>query len=133
MASEEAMIVAGIGCRHGTPSADVVDLIFVTLSSLGIAREDLSAIATETSKADEYGIVNAARSLSVPVVRCPVADLGRVADRVMTRSLRVQAIKGVPSIAEASALVAAGHNARLLGARVAARKVTCAIAIGEGS
>jgi cobalt-precorrin 5A hydrolase len=62
-----------------------------------------------------------------------VADLGRVADQVLTRSLRVQAIKGVPSIAEASALVAAGLNARLLGARVAANKVTCAIAVGEGS
>jgi cobalt-precorrin 5A hydrolase len=133
MASEEAMIVAGIGCGQGTPSADVVSLIFATLSSLGIAREDLSAIATETSKADECGIVDAARSLSVPVVRCPVADLGRVADRVITLSQRVQAIKGVPSIAEASALVAAGHNARLLGARVAANKVTCAIAVGEGS
>ena len=33
----------------------------------------------------------------------------------------------------ASALVAAGSNARLLGARVAANKITCAIAIGEGS
>jgi cobalt-precorrin 5A hydrolase len=111
----------------------VVSLIFAALSTFGIAHEDLSAIATETSKADESGIANAARSLSVPLVRCPVADLGRVADRVMTRSSRVQALKGVPSIAEASALVAAGHNARLLGARVAANKVTCAIAIGEGS
>ena len=58
---------------------------------------------------------------------------GIVADQVLTRSPRVQAIKGVPSIAEASALVAAGRNARLLGARVSANKVTCAIAIGEGS
>jgi cobalt-precorrin 5A hydrolase len=133
MASEEAMIVAGIGCGRGTPSADVVRLISTALSSFGIAQDKLSAIATETSKASEAGIVDAARSLSVPVVRCPVADLGRVADQVVTRSSRVQAIKGVPSIAEASALVAAGHNARLLGARVAANKVTCAIAIGEGS
>jgi cobalt-precorrin 5A hydrolase len=133
MASEEAMIVAGIGCGRGTPTDDVVSLIFAALSNFGIAHEDLSAIATETSKADEQGIADAARRLSVPLVRCPVADLGRVADRVLTRSLRVQAIKGVPSIAEASALVAAGHNARLHGARVAANKLTCAIAIGEGA
>jgi cobalt-precorrin 5A hydrolase len=132
MAGEEAMIVAGIGCGRGTPPEDVVSLVFAALSTFGIARDDLSAIATETSKADERGIANAARSLSVPLVRCPVADLGRVADQVVTRSSRVQALKGVPSIAEASALVAAGHNARLLGARIAAGKVTCAIAIGEG-
>ncbi len=127
------MIVAGIGCGSGTSTEDIVSLIAVALSNFGIARENLSAIATEGSKADERGIVGAARSLSIPVLRCPVADLGRVADRVLTRSLRVQEIKGVPSIAEASALVAAGPNARLLGARVAANRVTCAIAIGEGS
>ena len=109
------MIIAGIGCGRETSSEDIVSLISVALSNFGIARENLTAIATETSKADEHGIAGAARSLSVPVVRCPVADLGLVADRVLTRSLRVQEIKGVPSIAEASALVAAGSNARLLG------------------
>jgi cobalt-precorrin 5A hydrolase len=133
MASEEAMIVAGIGCGRGTSCEDILNLIVATLSNFGIAQENLTAIATESSKADERGIASAARSLSLPIVRCPVAELGRVADQVLTRSLRVQEIKGVPSIAEASALVAAGHNARLLGARVAANRVTCAIAIGEGS
>jgi cobalt-precorrin 5A hydrolase len=127
------MIVAGIGCGRETSSEDIVSLISVALSTFGITPENLTAIATETSKADEQGIAGAARSLSVPIVRCPIADLGSVADRVLTRSLRVQEIKGVPSIAEASALVAAGSNARLLGARVAANKITCAIAIGEGS
>jgi cobalt-precorrin 5A hydrolase len=127
------MIVAGVGCGHGTSSEDIVSLIVTALSNFGIAQEDLTAIATESSKADERGIAGAAKSLSIPVLRCPVADLGRVADQVLTRSLRVQQIKGVPSIGEASALVAAGTNARLLGARVAANKVTCAIAIGEGS
>ena len=127
------MIVAGIGCGRDTSSEDIVSLIFLALSNFGIAQEDLTAIATETSKADQRGIANAARSLSVPILRCPVADLGRVADQVLTRSSRVQELKGVPSIAEASALVAAGPNARLLGARVVAKKVTCAIAIGEGS
>src|SRR5205085_3348532 len=105
MASEEAMIVAGIGCGRGTSAEDIVSLIFTALSKFGIAQEHLSAIATETSKADERGIANAARSLSIPIVRCPIADLGRVTGQVLTRSLRVQEIKGVPSIAEASALV----------------------------
>jgi cobalt-precorrin 5A hydrolase len=133
MASEEAMIVAGIGCGRGTLSEDIVSLILTVLASFGIAREKLDAIATEASKGDESGIANAAQSLSVPLVRCSLADLDGAADRVVTRSSRVQALKGVPSIAEASALVAAGRNARLLGARVAANKVTCAIAISEGS
>jgi cobalt-precorrin 5A hydrolase len=127
------MIVAGIGCGRGTSAEDIVSLIAVALSDFGIAQKNLTAIATESSKADERGIADAAQSLSIPVLRCQMADLGRVADQVLTRSLRVQEIKGVPSVAEASALVAAGPNARLLGARVAANKITCAIAIGEGA
>ena len=127
------MIVAGIGCGRGTSAEDIVSLIAVALSDFGIAQKNLTAIATESSKADERGIADAAQSLSIPVLRCQMADLGRVADQVLTRSLRVQEIKGVPSVAEASAVVAAGPNARLLGARVAANKVTCAIAVGEGS
>jgi cobalt-precorrin 5A hydrolase len=133
MASEEAMIVAGIGCRRGTLSEDIVSLILKTLGTLDIAPDRLDAIATEAAKADEQGIAAAARSLSVRLIQCSIADLDRVADKVVTRSSRVRALKGVPSIAEASALVAAGHNARLLGARVAAEKATCAIAISEGS
>src|SRR5258708_25067019 len=119
MASEEAMIVAGIGCGRETSSEDIVSLIFVALSNFGIAQENLTAIATETSKADERGIASAARSLSIPIVRCPVADLGRRAHQVLTRSFCVQAIKGDPAHAEASALVAAAPNAPLLGPRAA--------------
>jgi cobalt-precorrin 5A hydrolase len=132
MAGEEAMIVAGIGCKRGTSSEDVVGSILAVLWNFGIARENLDAIATEASKAGERGIADAARSLSVRLIRCSTAELDRVADKVVTRSSRVQALKGVPSISEASALVAAGHNARLLGARVASDKVTCAIAVSEG-
>ena len=91
------------------------------------------AVATEASKAGEGGIASAVRSLSVRLIPCSLTDLEAVTDKIVTRSARVQALKGVQSIAEASALIAAGRNARLLGARIAANKVTCAIAISEGS
>jgi cobalt-precorrin 5A hydrolase len=127
------MIIAGIGCKRGTSSEELVSLISAVLAAHDIARDKLDAIATETLKADEAGIAGAAQQLSVCVVRCSLLDLDGIADKVLTHSERVRAIKGVPSIAEASALLAAGHNARLLGARVAAGNATCAIAIGEGS
>jgi cobalt-precorrin 5A hydrolase len=132
MAGDEAMIAVGIGCKRGAPSEDIVSLILALLANFGVDRANLDAIASEASKADEGGIAEAARLLSVRLIRCSIADLDRAADKVLTRSLRVRALKGVPSIAEASALVAAGRNARLLGARVASEKVTCAIAIGKG-
>ena len=60
------MIVAGIGCGRETSSEDIVSLISVALSNFGIARENLTAIATETSKADERGIAGAARRCRFP-------------------------------------------------------------------
>ena len=65
-------------------------------------------------------------------VACTLAELDRVANRVLTPSRVVQEKTGVPSIAEASALLAAGANARLLGARLAEGTVTCAVATGDG-
>ena len=126
------MIVAGIGCGRGVRSEDIVRLIGTALASFGIARENLDAVATEASKAGEGGIASAVRSLSVRLIPCSLTDLEAVTDKIVTRSARVQALKGIPSIAEASALVAAGRNARLLGARIAANRITCAIAISEG-
>ena len=74
------MIVAGIGCGRETAAEDIVSLIAVALSNFGIAQENLTAIATESSKADERGIAGAARSRRFRL-RCPVADLGRVTTR----------------------------------------------------
>jgi cobalt-precorrin 5A hydrolase len=46
------MIVAGIGCGRGTSAEDIISLIAVALSNFGIAQKNLTAFATESSKAD---------------------------------------------------------------------------------
>ena len=126
------MIVAGVGCRRDTSAEEVERVVRLALGMFRLAPERLDAMATETDKALESGLVEAARLLSVRLVACTVSDLDRVAGEVLTPSLLVLATKGVPSIAEASALVVAGRNARLLGTRVATERATCAIAIGDG-
>jgi cobalt-precorrin 5A hydrolase len=126
------MIVAGVGCRRGTSAEEVERVVLKALSAFNVARASLDALATETAKADEPGIAEAARRLSLRLIACEMPDLERVADSVLTPSRLVLETKGVPSIAEASAMVVAGRNARLLGARVATAGATCAIAIGEG-
>jgi cobalt-precorrin 5A hydrolase len=128
MAREEAMIVAGVGCRRGTSAEEVERVVTMALDAFRVARGTLDAIATEAAKTAEPGITEAARRLSVAVVGCAKCDLAPV----LTPSALVLETTGVPSIAEASAIVVAGRNARLLGARVATPRATCAIAIGEG-
>jgi cobalt-precorrin 5A hydrolase len=132
MAREEAMIVAGVGCRRGTSAEEVERVVLKALGTFNVLHTSLDALATETAKAGEPGIAEAARRLSVRLIACEMSDLEHVADAVLTPSSLVLETKGVPSIAEASAMVAAGRNARLLGARVATAGATCAIAIGEG-
>lgn len=126
------MIVAGVGCRRGAPWRDIEALVLAALAAHGLARADLDALATETSKGGEPGIVETARRLSVALVSCAAPELNRVASAVLTPSARAQAVKGVPAVAEAAALVAAGRDARLLGPRIASGAATCAIAMGAG-
>ena len=126
------MIVAGVGCRRGATADDIERAVRLALGMFDLAPDRLDAVATESSKATEAGIVEAVQRLSVKLVACTVTDLDRVAGQVLTASLMVLEKKGVPSIAEASALVAAGRGARLLGTRVATATATCAIAVGEG-
>jgi cobalt-precorrin 5A hydrolase len=132
VAREEAMIVAGVGCRRGTSADELERVVRLALGLFDLPAERLEAIATESEKATEPGFPEVARRLSVKLVACTVTDLDRVAGRVLTASKLVLKAKGLPSIAEASALVVAGRNGRLLGTRVATERATCAIATGEG-
>jgi len=132
MAGEEAMIVAGVGCRRETSADELERVVRMALGMFDLPVERLDAIATESEKATDPAFAEAARRLSVRLVACTVDDLDRVAGRVLTPSKLVLKAKGLPSIAEASALVVAGREGRLLGTRVATERATCAIAIGEG-
>jgi cobalt-precorrin 5A hydrolase len=132
VACEEAVIVAGVGSRQGTDADELERVVRMALDLFRVAAERLDAIATESEKATAPAFPETARRLSVRLMACTVEELDRVAGQVLTPSKLVLKTKGVPSIAEASALVVAGRNARLLGTRVATAGATCAIAIGEG-
>ena len=126
------MIVAGIGFRRGTTADEIERVVRLALGLHELPAERLQAIATESEKAVDPALPEVARRLSARLVACTALDLDRVAGQVLTPSKFVLEAKGLPSIAEASAIVVAGRNARLLGARVATERATCAIATGEG-
>lgn len=126
------MIVAGIGCRRGTRAEVIEDVIRRALTAFGLMIRQLDVIATAEGKAQEPGLVDAARRMAVALVGCAPDEMRAIAGCALTVSARVAALKGVPSVAETAALAAAGRNARLLGPRVAMHGATCAIAVGEG-
>ena len=126
------MIVAGVGCRRGVSADEIEKVVRLALGVFQLPAERLDALATESEKAIEPAFAEVARRLSAKLVACTLDDLDKVAGQVLTPSKLVLESKGVPSIAEASALVIAGRNARLLGTRVATAQATCAIAVGDG-
>ena len=125
------MIVAGVGCRRGAAAADVKAAIRAALAQADVAAGALDAVATAAAKRNEAGIEAAAAELGVPVVLVPQAELNDAGGRTATRSARVLALVGVVSVAEASALAAAGPSARLLVPRLVVGAATCALAAAE--
>ncbi len=125
------MIVAGIGCRRGASAPEIEAAIRAALAQAGVADDALTAIATTAAKHDEPGIESAAANFGVRVVSISDAELKSVADRTETKSERVLALAGVPSVAEAAALAAAGPSARLISPRLVLGAAACALARSE--
>jgi len=126
------VIVAGVGSRREITADELERVVRMALGLFRLPAERLEALATESAKAREPAFLDTAQRLSVKLIGCTTDELNRVAGQVLTPSKLVLETKGVPSIAEASALVGAGRNARLLGTRVATERATCAIAVGDG-
>jgi len=122
------MIVAGIGCRRGAAVEDVLAAITVALGEAHLGAEALDWIAAPAEKGGEAGIVEAAERLRRPLILVPPDRLQAAGERTVTRSERVVALFAVPSVAEASALAAAGDTAQLLVSRRVAGGATCALA-----
>jgi cobalt-precorrin 5A hydrolase len=125
------MIVAGVGCRKGVQPGDVKAVILAALERAGIDLSELRLIATTYAKSREKGIEVAASVMRVPLVLVTPADLISAQMRVATRSERVEALVGVPSVAEAAALAAGGPAARLIAPRIVLGPATCALAATE--
>ena len=123
------MIVAGVGCKRGTPAPDIEAAIRAALARANLEIAVLDAVATTTAKAAEPGIGGAAARLGVSIVLVSDADLKAAGARTETRSARVLALTGAPSLAEAAALAAAGSSAHLIGPRLVLGTATCALAV----
>jgi len=117
------VIVAGFGFRGGAGGDSGA-------GALAATGRTPQALAAPMDKAPALAAL--AATLGVPVIG--VAPEALAAVRVLTDSPASRAARGTGSVAEASALAAAGPGARLLGPRVvsADRMATCALAEGDG-
>jgi cobalt-precorrin 5A hydrolase len=128
MALDQAMIVAGVGCRAGASAREVEAAIAAALDRAGLDASALDMIATSAAKATEPGIAEAASGRGVKLVVVAQGAFQAAGARTVTRSERVLKLTGAPSVSEAAAVAAAGPNARLVLPRVADGPATCALA-----
>jgi cobalt-precorrin 5A hydrolase len=123
-------VVAGIGFRHATAADEILDLV-----GHALARQPflLGSVATAADRADEPAIRAVAATLGVPLIGVSAEALIAMDARVVTRSARITATRGVGSVAEAAALAGAGPGATLILPRIASAGATCALALGPES
>jgi cobalt-precorrin 5A hydrolase len=131
------MIAAGLGCKRGCASADVLRALDLALASAGRVLADVQALYAPEFKAEEPALREVARQLDKPLRLLAMAELQRHASHALSHSEQVSIRFGVPSIAETAALAGASTHehprASLLGPRQIAGGASCALAIATPS
>jgi cobalt-precorrin 5A hydrolase len=127
---DEAMIVAGLGFRHGVSAEELLRVLEDAALRAALEVREVRKLATLARRSGEPGLVAVALCLALPIDAVDDEELR--ADTVTTRSARILERYGVGSVCEAAALAAAGPGARLKLARIAGPRTTCALAEGPG-
>jgi cobalt-precorrin 5A hydrolase len=125
----EAMIVAGVGCRKGATAEQIIAVVQQAIGQHGLALTDIGLLATGEIKRHENGISEAATKLGVPLLVLDDGRLRAAAPGCLTSSAASMEAAGVPSLSEAAAIAGAAGGGRLLGPRLIADGVTCALGI----
>jgi len=140
----EVVVVAGLGCRAGCLTRDIFEALTCALQSAYIHISILSQLYALDTKRSEAGLHETAVLVRKPLAWLSLEQLRARSAEVLTHSPRVQALFGVPSVAETAALAGAYQlqqrssdtrandsarpPARLLGPRVSVGAATCALA-----
>jgi cobalt-precorrin 5A hydrolase / precorrin-3B C17-methyltransferase len=94
-------LVVGVGASRGVSADEVLDAVDRALAAGGLSEASVARLASVDAKADEAGILEAARRRGWPVVFHPAEHLAKV--EVPNPSEVVLAEVGTPSVAEAAA------------------------------
>ena len=108
------LLVLGMGCESGAPTADLLALAAQGLREAGLEPAALVALASIDSKADEPAIMAVAAHYGIPVQFFDAATLERETPRLQNPSELVFSRVGCHGVAEAAALAAAGPEGRLV-------------------
>lgn len=118
----------GIGCEKHTPQELISEAVTQVFRSHHLALEAIAGLATIDLKAEEKGLVDFAQKHNLPLVTFTASELAQVS--VPNPSDIVYKTVSTPSVAEASALLAAEQSTLLITKQVL-KRVTVAIALAS--
>lgn len=129
----EAMkhLIVGVGCRRGTPCNTIVMAVREALATAGCDLAQVRLLASADLKADEPGLLEAARELGVPL-RLIASEEIRGTIYAFEHSKLAQEKVDLPAVAEPAALLA-GRRTRFVLPRQILHGVTVAIAREDSS
>ena len=119
-------VIVGIGCRRGTEGETISAAIREILIMAGIDLEEVRFLASADSKSDEEGLIEAAKSLDIPLRFIPSEAIRGAAGQVQ-QSAFVEEKVGLPAVAEPAALLG-GRRTKLIWPRTICNGVTVALA-----
>jgi cobalt-precorrin 5A hydrolase len=120
-------VIVGVGCRRGTSAEKIVATVTGALEKIPVGLSRVRLLASADVKAQEEGLMEAARRLGVPLRIVPSEEI-RAAGRDFARSDFVMEKVDLPAVAEPAALLA-GRRTRLLLPKTARDGVTVAVAV----
>ena len=125
-------LVIGVGFRKACSAETLAALIRRSLASAAADHPwsaGRPAILATIAEKDRPPLREAAAGLGLDVVLLPKSALLATDDRITVASEIAKACLGIPSVAEAAALAAAGPGSRLIVTRISVADATCAVAV----
>lgn len=122
-------VMLGVGCARGCQPDELIDLVMQELAHADINAAAIAGVFSVDLKADEPALQALASMLAVPLRVFDRETLADEAPRLATPSATVEVEIGIPGVAEAAALAAAGPEGRLIHPKVKSANATMALAL----
>jgi cobalt-precorrin 5A hydrolase/precorrin-3B C17-methyltransferase len=123
------VLAVGVGCEKGAPAAELSALARAALAEAGLSPDAVACVVSLGLKAAEPAIHALAAELGRPARFIDAATAAAQAERLRSPSAVVEAAVGVPGVAEAAALAAAGPAGRLVVPKRKSARCTVAVAL----
>lgn len=122
------VLALGMGAERGVSVSELETLARETLAEHGLSRHAVACLVSLDLKEDEPALHELAAMLDVPARFFDTDALRVQTPRLKNPSPVVEAAVGVPGVAEAAALAAAGASGTLVVPKKKSARATCAIA-----